>query len=144
MEFIYARQTFPETFLKSLYLAGPTPRDANALSWRPKALELLASVGYDGVVFIPEAEDGQRSNDYDQQMDWELDAMRRSDIILFWIPADREILPANTTRVEFGLQIYSGKVILGIPENTVKTRMFYARRKLAETLKAAGVDRGWP
>lgn len=34
--------------------------------------------------------------------------------------------------------------IVGIPENTVKTRMFYARKKLAELLKAAGVDRGWP
>lgn len=27
--------------------------------------------------------------------------------------------------------------IVGIPENTVKTRMFYARKKLAEQLKAA-------
>ena len=34
--------------------------------------------------------------------------------------------------------------IVGIPENTVKTRMFYARKKLAEELKAAGIDRGWP
>jgi RNA polymerase sigma-70 factor, ECF subfamily len=34
--------------------------------------------------------------------------------------------------------------IVGIPENTVKTRMFHARRKLSELLKAAGVDRGWP
>jgi RNA polymerase sigma-70 factor (ECF subfamily) len=31
-----------------------------------------------------------------------------------------------------------------IPENTVKTRLFYARKKLAELLKAAGVERGWP
>jgi RNA polymerase sigma-70 factor (ECF subfamily) len=35
-------------------------------------------------------------------------------------------------------------VIVGIPENTVKTRMFYARKKLAELLKAAGIERGWP
>jgi RNA polymerase sigma-70 factor (ECF subfamily) len=34
--------------------------------------------------------------------------------------------------------------IVGIPENTVKTRMFYARKKLAELLKAQGVERGWP
>ncbi len=31
--------------------------------------------------------------------------------------------------------------IIGIPENTVKTRMFYARRRLAELLKAEGLDR---
>ncbi len=34
--------------------------------------------------------------------------------------------------------------ILTIPENTVKTRMFYARRRLSELLKDAGIDRGWP
>jgi RNA polymerase sigma-70 factor (ECF subfamily) len=34
--------------------------------------------------------------------------------------------------------------IVGIPENTVKTRMFYARKKLGQLLKAAGIERGWP
>jgi len=34
--------------------------------------------------------------------------------------------------------------IVGIPENTVKTRMFYARKKLGELCRAAGIDRGWP
>ncbi len=34
--------------------------------------------------------------------------------------------------------------IVGIPENTVKTRMFYARKKLGELCKIAGIDRGWP
>ena len=34
--------------------------------------------------------------------------------------------------------------ILGIPEGTVKTRMFHARKRLSEILKAAGIDRGWP
>jgi RNA polymerase sigma-70 factor (ECF subfamily) len=33
---------------------------------------------------------------------------------------------------------------IGIPENTVKTRMFYARKRLSEAMKSAGVDRGWP
>lgn len=34
--------------------------------------------------------------------------------------------------------------VLGIPEATVKTRMFYARKRLSDLLKAAGIDRGWP
>jgi RNA polymerase sigma-70 factor (ECF subfamily) len=34
--------------------------------------------------------------------------------------------------------------IVGIPENTVKTRMFYARKKLGELCKMSGIDRGWP
>jgi len=34
--------------------------------------------------------------------------------------------------------------IVGIPEATVKTRMFYARKKLSALLKEQGIDRGWP
>jgi len=34
--------------------------------------------------------------------------------------------------------------IVKIPENTVKTRMFYARKRLSELLRAEGIDRGWP
>lgn len=42
------------------------------------------------------------------------------------------------------LSIGEAAEVLQIPENTVKTRMFYARKRLAELLKAAGIDRGWP
>ena len=31
--------------------------------------------------------------------------------------------------------------IIGIPQSTVKTRMFYARKQLADLLKNCGVDR---
>jgi RNA polymerase sigma-70 factor, ECF subfamily len=34
--------------------------------------------------------------------------------------------------------------MVGIPEATVKTRMFYARKKMSELLKEQGIDRGWP
>jgi RNA polymerase sigma-70 factor (ECF subfamily) len=34
--------------------------------------------------------------------------------------------------------------IIGIPEATVKTRMFYARKKLSELLREQGIERGWP
>lgn len=34
--------------------------------------------------------------------------------------------------------------ILDIPENTVKTRMFHARKQLSEHFRRAGIDRGWP
>ena len=42
------------------------------------------------------------------------------------------------------MSISEAAEVLSIPENTVKTRMFYARKKLSELLKEAGVDRGWP
>src|ERR1700744_2204226 len=34
--------------------------------------------------------------------------------------------------------------IVGIPESTVKTRMFYARKKLSELLTEQGIERVWP
>jgi RNA polymerase sigma-70 factor (ECF subfamily) len=34
--------------------------------------------------------------------------------------------------------------IVGIPENTVKTRVFHARKRLSELCRDAGLDRGWP
>lgn len=34
--------------------------------------------------------------------------------------------------------------ILEVPENTVKTRMFHARKKLSAMMEQAGLDRGWP
>jgi len=42
------------------------------------------------------------------------------------------------------LSIKEASEVLKIPENTVKTRMFYARKRLSQLLKDAGVDRGWP
>jgi nucleoside 2-deoxyribosyltransferase len=146
MKAIYVDQPFPDTFHKSLYLAGPTPRETTVSSWRPQALHLLESFGYDGVVFLPESQDGTRSGDYDRQVEWELEAMRRSDMILFWVPAERETLPAYTTRVEFGLQVHSGKAILGIPQDAFKTRYMEqlakkyrlaAHHTLEETVEAA-------
>lgn len=34
--------------------------------------------------------------------------------------------------------------IAGIPENTVKTRAFHARRQLSLLMQKMGIDRGWP
>jgi RNA polymerase sigma-70 factor (ECF subfamily) len=43
-----------------------------------------------------------------------------------------------------GMTIREIAAIVHIPENTVKTRMFHARKQLAVLLEAAGVDRNWP
>ena len=43
-----------------------------------------------------------------------------------------------------GMAIREIAAIVHIPENTVKTRMFHARKQLGVLLEAAGVDRNWP
>jgi RNA polymerase sigma-70 factor (ECF subfamily) len=42
------------------------------------------------------------------------------------------------------MSISEAAEVLKIPENTVKTRLFHARRQLSKLLKEMGVDRGWP
>jgi RNA polymerase sigma-70 factor, ECF subfamily len=42
------------------------------------------------------------------------------------------------------LSVSEAGTVLNIPQGTVKTRLFTARKRLSELLKKAGVDRGWP
>jgi len=42
------------------------------------------------------------------------------------------------------MSIREAREVLQIPENTVKSRMYHARKRLSELLKEAGIDRGWP
>ena len=41
MQVVYAKQEFPESWSFAIFLAGPTPRDPEAPSWRPEALAWL-------------------------------------------------------------------------------------------------------
>ena len=55
-------------------------------------------------------------------------------------PIHREIIDLVYYR---GKSINEIIEILGIPRNTVKTRMFYARNAIAKHLKEFGIDREW-
>jgi hypothetical protein len=53
MEVVYTGEEMPEKFTKSIFLAGPTPRNKEEQeSWRPDALRILEDKGFDGVVFF--------------------------------------------------------------------------------------------
>ena len=128
MEIVYAQQEFPKMIKKSIFLAGPTPRNELTESWRKNALDILDRLGYDGTVYIPEPEDKAFYDNYDSQIEWEHAAMDAADIIVFWIPRDLSVdernnlrMPAFTTNVEFGLYISSGKVSIGFPDGTEHT-----------------------
>ena len=54
------------------------------------------------------------------------------------VPAHREIIDLVYYHEK---SVREASEIVGIPESTVKTRMFYARKRLAELLSEAGVDR---
>lgn len=122
MQVVYATQKPPDSWTSSLFLAGPTPRDPETPSWRPDALKELETLGYNGVVFVPETEDGQWKHSYLDQVEWELDGLEMADRIVFWVPRDLRVMPGYTTNVEFGSYVKSGKVVLGFPEGAPKMR----------------------
>jgi RNA polymerase sigma-70 factor (ECF subfamily) len=65
-----------------------------------------------------------------------------------WVLVIRRFKALSALRVEKTPNWTIGSVeevaeIVGIPENTVKRRLFHPRKKLAALLKAAGIERGW-
>ncbi len=138
---VFTGEDPPDSFTKSLFLAGPTPRSADVQSWRPEAIRFLEQAGFDGVVFVPENRDGGLKPSYDSQAGWEHRMLDMADYILFWVPRDLEMMPAFTTNIEFGWWMDSGKVIFGAPSNSPKNDYLrYCARKFmipqAETLLA--------
>lgn len=120
MHIVYALEDAPETYSKSCFLAGPTPRAADVQSWRPEAIEILREIGYDGVVFVPEDRSGEFHGDYMGQLEWELLNLKRTDLIVFWIPRELKTMPALTTNIELGRFCESGRIVVGRPDDAVK------------------------
>lgn len=107
---------------KSIFLAGPTPRDNNILSWRSEACKILEENGFDGCVYVPEASSLKPKEDYINQANWERIALINATVIVFWIPRTLKDMPAFTTNVEFGYYIHTGKILYGRPDNAEKIK----------------------
>ncbi|MFF3016155.1 nucleoside 2-deoxyribosyltransferase domain-containing protein [Streptomyces sp. NPDC057939] len=115
---VHVGQEPPESWAAAVYLCGPTPADPAAPSWRPDAVEALRS-GWSRagrlVVFLPEPAPGDGYPEYPDQVAWEEDAMRRCDVILFWIPRDMARLPGLVSNIKWGAWCDSGRAVLGTP-----------------------------
>lgn len=128
MNVVYAGQEAPDGIQKSVFLAGPTPRDSQTPSWRPDALRILASMPdtVDLTVYVPEPEDGNWLANYDGQKAWEEKHLRSADAILFYVPRDMKSMPALTTNVEWGKFYTSGRAYLAFPEGAPHMRYLAA------------------
>ncbi|HZL46445.1 MAG TPA: nucleoside 2-deoxyribosyltransferase domain-containing protein [Opitutaceae bacterium] len=105
-----------EPLTKSIFLAGPTPEDQDARSWRPEALEILKRLGFRGTVFVPEPRIGDWTSDNSEnQILWEWEGLAAATVVVFWIPRDLAGMPASTSNFEGGLMAAGKKLILGIP-----------------------------
>lgn len=107
---------------KSIFLAGPTPRGENVISWRTEACRILEKMEFDGVVYVPEYSTWKPKEDYVDQAMWEREALTEATVIVFWIPRKLPDMPAFTTNVEFGYWLHSKKVIYGRPDDASKIK----------------------
>lgn len=104
------------TGMWKVFLAGPIQ---GAPKWQFELPEI------ENVMWIsPRRDDGAVLNDetHRQQMEWETQALRTANIILFWIPEEVEHVEgrgyAQTTRFELGENLGRGKnIIMGVHDN---------------------------
>ena len=107
---------------KSIFLAGPTPREKDIISWRNEAIKILENLGFDGIVYVPEYSSWKPKTDYVDQAMWERVGLSNATIIAFWIPRYLPDMPAFTTNVEFGYWLHTGKVVYGRPNDAEKIK----------------------
>ncbi len=107
---------------KSIFLAGPTPRNEDVKTWRKEACAFIEKCGFDGVVYTPEYSSWKPLADYNHQVMWERTALSNASVIVFWIPREFPDMPGYTTNVEFVYWIHTGKVLYGRPENAAKKK----------------------
>lgn len=107
---------------KSIFLAGPTPRSKDVLSWRPQALELLKD--FDGIICVPERKDWSTLPSYEVQVEWEYACLSNVASIMFWVPRNMENMIGLTTNCEFGYWVrQDGTIIIyGRPDDAPHTR----------------------
>lgn len=105
-----------------VFLAGPIQ---GAPDWQSKLPEI------ENVVYLsPRRESYPVPNfNYDEQVEWETQALRSANIVLVWIPKEDESIAgrsyAQTTRFEVGENMARGKnIILGIDETFPGRRYF--------------------
>lgn len=129
MKLVFSNQPTPLKINSSIFLAGPTPRNASANDWRKEAIKHLKDLNYTGFVFIPCPDfiwnnpNDNEAWDYVAQLDWETTHRNIADKIVFWVPRDIQGgMPAFTTNIEFGEDLNSNKIIYGRPVNAEKCR----------------------
>ncbi|MEG2310748.1 MAG: nucleoside 2-deoxyribosyltransferase domain-containing protein [Clostridia bacterium] len=104
---------------KSIFLAGPIPREKGSTNWRMDAIKLFEKYKYDGLLYIPQDEAGLIVDGDQDETKWELKALAIAKKIMFWVPREFPAMLGLTTNVEFGMWIQSKKVIYGRPDNAL-------------------------
>lgn len=117
---IYTGQSYTQPGKnKTIFLAGPTPRDNYTASWRPEAIELLLDFQFDGDIFVPEFAEGAAPLVAEDIYLWEWTMLAEADVIAFWVPRVMSSMPGLTTNIEFGMYMSRSTCVFGAPPTAV-------------------------
>ena len=127
--------------LQSIFCAGPTVRgnQPHLTSWRFEAIKLFKKHNFEGNLIIPEFIDKTQSDKYRYDIPvWEYNGLKKSDVIMFWIPRTRELI-GLTTNHEHGYWMakHRGKVVYGRPDDAY--RIIYLDIMWVEDAKDKGI-----
>jgi hypothetical protein len=91
----------------TIFLAGPIERVTEGQPvriprWRDTALTYLDRRPEKLVVYNPQWVTKSKDWTYEAQVKWELDAMSRAMVRLFWVERNLPVLPGFTTNIEWG------------------------------------------
>lgn len=120
---------------KSVFLAGPTPREESVSSWRGEVVSMFEDLGFDGQLYIPEF---RNKHYYDEdtginEMEWDQDALESCAVVMFWIPRGPDMLGLSTN-VEFGYMLGKGNIVYGRPNDAIRCEFldFLYKEKLGK------------
>lgn len=102
---------------KSIFLAGPTPKNKQATSWRTEAIEILKKLKFDGIVYVPELANGDKIVDKIAEKEWETEVLKDTSVIIFWVPGEVREMLTLLTDYDFGVWYDFSKVFYGRPKD---------------------------
>lgn len=141
MDIIYSDMPIPTNFVKSVFLAGPTPRKKEVKSWRPEAIKLLSQEPVFEKILIPERKDWSVKFEYTDQVKWEYECMTRCSIIMMWLPRQIPDMMGLTSNVEFGLFVKDDRFVYGRPNEAVHCKYLdWAYKKYASEIHAVSLE----
>jgi len=120
MRIVYPSERIPKN-KKSIFLAGTISSDRKN-DWRQLVISKLEKAGYNGIVLNPDYTDiaEDQRNTYEDQILWEINAIKTSTATMFWIDRDLKTRPGLTTNVEFGYWLNTDKIFYGRPDTSEK------------------------
>lgn len=137
MRVVYKLEPIP-TDAPTAFLAGPNPgrHGPPELGWRPAAISLFERVWpaeRELALLVPEMRDRGLVDDHELAYEWEHVGRTGCTVEMFWVPRVIPQLLGMTTNVEFGMDVSSGRVVFGAPEDPDNERrnrylFWYARR----------------